>query len=133
MIEPIKDGNLHIELIQNNTPRMEELRAFAKTFEHEIEEHPFPIWAVKKNGQFIAYVQIAMAPVGFPAIHTDPNICKPRDTVELIKMFTSWCKIQYGGNGFVAAPMDSKTFTPATLQRIGFNRLNKELYAVDNG
>lgn len=132
MIEAVKDSHLNFELIQEGNPRLDELREFAKTFNHEIEQHPYPIFAVKKNGQFIAYVQVAMAPLAFPAIHTDPNICRPRDTVEIMKAFTYWTKIQHGGNGFLTAPTDSTTFTPAILERLGFIRLHKEVYAVNN-
>lgn len=132
MIDPIKDTHLTFELVPNGTPRMDEVRAFAKTFDHEVEAHPYPLFLAKKRGQFIGYVQMAVVPLAFPATHTDPNICRPRDTIEMIKAFTYWCKIQHGGNGFVTCPMDSKTFTPAIMERLGFSRLNKELYVVNN-
>lgn len=127
MNDIITCANLQFEWI--DTPeKWDKLEAFAATFNHNIVKHTLsPIVALKRHGRWIGYAQINKQPVVFSAWHTDPTICSPRDVVEGMKAFAGWAKIQHGG-GFSAVPLDTISFLPSVMSRLGFRRTNCELY-----
>lgn len=113
-----------------NLERTKELAAFAETFNHKITDFKHTIIIVKKNKQMIGYCQIINTPMVYPALHTDRTICTRRDTIEIMKAFTGWAKIQ-NGEGNIAVPIGSKTFLPHILQKLGFYPQHAEIYSVD--
>jgi len=105
------------------------IKEFAGSFDHEIKSFKYPILIVQKGDKIIGYGQLINVPILFPAFHTDPNVCSPRDVVETMKQFVGWSKIQHG-YGLTAVPKDSKSFTPDVLEKLGYNRMDKELYDI---
>lgn len=110
--------------------RTEELQKFAESFGHKIIDYRHTIVIVKKNKQIIGYCQIVNAPIVYPALHTNRTICTRRDTIEIMKAFTGWAKIQ-NGEGHIAVPIGSQTFLPHILKKLGFYPQQAEIYSVD--
>ena len=119
------------------------LKEFAHTFEHDIcpENVKAPVLIIKRvsgkgddrKEEWIGFVQMVNCPLLFTA--WNPNIATNRDVVEGMKAFTGWAKLQgvLQGRypGFAAVPNESKTFTPETMEKMGFRRLFAEIYAVE--
>ena len=111
-----------------NTPeKLEELRKFAATFEpaHTIPDTPHRIVIVKREGLWIGYAEIVTTPVVFSSWSKER--CKPSDIIDGMKAFVGWSKLQYG-EGFTAVPFDTRSFPEKIMNKLGFFRMNVELY-----
>lgn len=103
------------------------LNTFAASFNHTIDVTPHPILIWKQGERWVGYCQIVNLPVVFTAWH--PQSAKPRDTLEVYKLIRGWAKIQHGG-GFTTVPLDTETFTPKVMKKLGFNKTGMELYEL---
>lgn len=101
---------------------------FAKSFDHTIDSWAHPIVITKIGDRWLGYHQIIKECIMFNAFN--PKTCSPREVVEAMKALAAWARLQHGG-GFTAAPMDSKTFTPEVMQRLGFRRTGMELWELE--
>ena len=126
----VPGGDIRLEWVRTEE-QYEKLFKFAKSFDHNISKSINPIVVVKTRGsdQWRGYIQISKEPLAFTAWHTDLNVCKPRDVMEAMRCFAGWAKVQHGG-GFVAVPVDTKTFDPVIMAKLGFKRCNAEIYEV---
>lgn len=112
--------------------QIDKLRKFGSEFDHKLSDQSLshPILVAKVDNEWKGYFQIIQKiPIVFPSIH--PGKCKPMDTVEIMKAFQGWAKIQYGG-GIVAVPIDSSTFTPEIMEKMFFKRNFQEIYETVN-
>lgn len=107
------------------------LQGFAKSFDHDIGNPKLPLCIVKRNEIWKGYGQIINEPIVFTAWHTDRSVCSPRDLIEGMKAFTYWGKLQHG-SVMTAVPMDSKTFTPEVMKKLGAKRLQQEIYVWES-
>lgn len=107
------------------------LSEFAATFGHKITTRRYPTCMFLKNGKPYGYAYISRDPVAFTAWHSDRNVCTSRDVHETFQMLTGWGKFEHGG-GFVTAPIDSKTFTPEVMIKLGFGDTNCHLWEIRN-
>lgn len=102
------------------------LRKFAATFDHKIYTAQHPLLVFKRDGEWVGHFQIVTSmPIVFPA--WNPHVCNARDVVEGTKRMIAWGEIQHGG-GFVTVPLDTKSFVPDVMTKLGFSRMNMELY-----
>lgn len=122
----ITGSDLKIEWIKTDE-QFAKLVKFAESFEHKVVRSTSPLLAIKKHGQWVGYAQINVTPVVFTAWHTDRAICSPRDVVEGFKILAGWAKVQHGG-GFTSVPLDTVSFLPHVMKKLGFTRCNCELY-----
>lgn len=106
---------------------LEKLKDFAKTFDHDICNYRHEATEIRKGDQTVGYWQMYFVPTAFVAFH--PEHCEPRDTLDAIKALSSWAKIQHQ-QGWVAVNFDSKVFTPELMEKLGFHRMNTELYSI---
>lgn len=111
----------------NTVEHLNQVKEFAQTFQHDICNYKHKVTEVKKGDKTIAYWQMYFVPTAFVAFH--PEHCEPRDTLEIIKALASWAKIQHN-EGWVAVNFDSKIFTPELMGKLGFHRMNTELYSI---
>jgi hypothetical protein len=108
------------------------LQIFARSFDHNID--PFGsarIYELNRGDTTFGYADVIYLPVVFPAFH--PEITRPRDVTESIDGWKKHCQIAHGGEGLMAVPLDSerKTFPTEMLEKQGFSRMKREIYALN--
>ncbi len=105
----------------------EDLREFAKTFDHEIKTDNFPLVEFTKDGRKFGYAQVITSlPILFFAYHPDQT--SSRDIYEIGCRLLGWGDLQFGG-AFTATPTTGDTkFTPKIMEKLGFKRMGLELY-----
>jgi hypothetical protein len=106
----------------NERNRME---TFAKSFDHNISSWRFPIFEMKRDEKSFGYAQIVHIPIVFTA--WNPKACKPRDFIDGLNWWRAWGLTQ-NNHGFTTVALENKTFTPDLMKKIGFKRMNLELY-----
>ena len=116
-----------------NAEQLEELNAFAKTFDHILTEDDLtePILIAKCGEEYIGYVQIVGDRLAFPA--WSPNVY-PTKTVRAIEELIAWSKFDAAIKGrpivgFVARSKDSP-FDEDAMNKLGFENVNMELWSV---
>lgn len=118
----------YIQFEECDTPeKFSKLREFAATFEpkHFIPDNNHRFIIIKKDGIWIGYSEIVSTPLVFSS--WCKSRCTPRDILDGMKAFVGWSKIQYG-EGYTAVPLDTRTFPEKIMNRLGFYRLNVEVY-----
>lgn len=106
---------------------MNRMKEFAQTFDHDIQDYRHEVREIKKGDQTIGYLQMCLVPTAFVAFH--PDFCQPRDTLEIIRQYIAWAKIQHQ-QGWAAVSFGSTIFTPEIMEKLGFYRMNTELYSI---
>lgn len=69
-------------------------------------------------------------PVIYPAMHTDPNICSPRDTLEAAEAVFNWGRIQFGEAVVAIDPVKGPAFTEEICEKLGLHPTHKTLYST---
>ena len=105
--------------------QVDKLRTFAASFDHKIESLAHPIYIVKRGDVWIGYAQIVHLPVVFTA--WNPKTAKARGIWEAMLQFVGWAKLQFGA-GFTTVPLDTKTFLPEVMKKLGFRKMGLEIY-----
>lgn len=110
-----------------DTPeKLEELKKFAANVNppHIIPENQGRIIIVKRRSQIIAYAVEMKTPV---VIVTWGNNCLPRDIAEASSTLSCWSQIEHG-SALTAVELNHPTFPPNVMEKLGYQRLNLELY-----
>ena len=109
--------------------QIEKLKAFALEFDHRITTLKYPYVAFKVAGQWIGYAQLVDDPIVFPAFH--PGKATKRMVIEVMRNFVGQAKLrQPTQNGFVGVPLNTLTFVPHIMSKMGFEDTNNKLYIV---
>ncbi len=107
------------------------LGEFAEGFNHRATDRQLPIFVFVRDGKIRGYAQVHKAtPMAITAWHTDKEICNVKDVITGIMHLKGWAKIEKGG-GLTAVPVDSPTFTPEVMEKLGLKRLGLELYQFE--
>lgn len=66
--------------VVNTQEDLDKVGAFAESFDHKVDEFsPFPMITISRGSRLFAYYSVLRKPTIWPAFHTDPSICPPRD------------------------------------------------------
>jgi hypothetical protein len=106
-----------------------QLQTFANSFDHSIETWSHPIFIAKTDNKWIGYIQIVNQPTVFTA--WKPEAASARTIIEAMLQLVGWVRFQFG-SGFTTVPLDTKSFFPSVMKKLGFKRMNLELYEPEN-
>ena len=118
-------NNFEIEIHEAKPKEKEELKAWAKTFDHENEPSPWPLYVVTKGEKKLGYFYVANPVLIWPSLDYK---CTPRETKTVIEMVQKRAKLC--GNPAAVVPKDSDTFTPEAMKKLGFEETNCLLYII---
>ncbi len=127
---------LKFELVDTRE-KFEELKVFAATFNHEVDDTArLPIISVSRGTRQIGYFHVVNVPMIWPAFHTDPAICSPRDTMDFVEtvknyqFLTSLGGRTPNGESHALLPEDLSGggFTPEGLSKLGYTDLKQKLW-----
>jgi hypothetical protein len=107
-----------------------ELQAFARTFGHEIVEHPrINVFAHYRDGVLFGYSDHVYIPTVYPAYH--PEFTKPQDVIQVMRDFRILSQIN-GTPGYMGVPLvDGRpNFPDDVMTKLGFTRCNRELFSI---
>jgi len=110
-----------------DTPeKLAELKTFAANVQppHSIPEDAGRIIMIRRRGQLVAYAIECKTPV---VIVTWGNNCHPRDVAEASATLSCWSQLQHG-SALTAVTLNHPTFPPHVMEKLGYRRLNLELY-----
>lgn len=108
------------DVIQRNR-----MQTFASSFDHHIETWRFPIFEAIRDEKTLGYAQVVNIPIVFSA--WNPKSAKPKDIVAGMNWWRAWA-ITQNNYGLTTVPLNTKTFYPKTMEKLGFKRMNLELY-----
>lgn len=109
----------------NDSNERNRMQGFAESFDHSIDTWRFPIFECMRNDKTLGYAQVVNIPVVFTA--WNPKSCKPRDIVDAMNWWRAWA-ITQNNYGLTTVPLDTKSFYPKVMEKLGFKRMNLELY-----
>lgn len=115
------------QINSNDSQERNRMETFAKSFDHEISGWRWPHFEMKRNDYSFGYAQVVHTPIVFTAWHTKQ--CKPKDFIDGMNWWRAWGLTQ-NGHGFTTVALDNPTFTPDLMKKMGFKRMNLELYEV---
>lgn len=123
---------LKIQEISRFSEEFPKLQAFAQSFDHII--NPFAsarVFEMTRGDTTFGYADVLFMPIVFPAYH--PSVTRPRDVVESLETWRHVCRISHGGEMLLGTPLatERKTFPDQTLAKLGFTRLKREIYSVN--
>jgi len=109
---------------------MEQIQAFARSFDHEITPHPnINVYAHYRDDQLFGYSDHVFIPTVYPAFH--PEFTRPRDVLRVMADWKMFCQLS-GNVGYIAVPSNNDNgignFPEEVMQKIGLTKLNRELY-----
>jgi len=100
------------------------VKAFAETFNHETLSGD-QIIMIGREGRLFGYIQIHTRPILLGSWHPDAGARNIKEAIEDIR---KWVDMKFEGRAFTAVTLDHQTFPPKTMEKLGFKRLNVELY-----
>jgi len=116
---------LDYQLIPQNSPKFEELQAFAKSFDHDAPINSgINYYGIYKAGKLIAFSAHVFLPTVYPAFH--PDFCGAREVIQVCSDFRANMQIQ-GQVGFIGTPVkaDRIAFTDEVMEKLGFDLATK--------
>lgn len=116
----------HCQLVNSNDPNeRNRMQTFAESFDHNIATWRFPVFEGKRDEKTLGYAQVVNIPVVFTA--WNPKACKPRDIIDAMNWWKAWA-ITQNNYGLTTVPLETKSFYPKVMEKLGFKRMNLELY-----
>jgi hypothetical protein len=114
--------------IASGTREFEQMQHFAETFDHAILPSPNVNLHALYNGEVLfGYGETVFLPVYYPAYH--PDYTQPRDVMQTMSDWRSHIQIS-GKPGFIGVPLeaDRPNFQNATMSKLGFQQMRRELF-----
>ena len=116
--------------VQPGTHEFLELQAFARSFDHNIIEHPrINVFAHYRKGTLFGYSDHVYIPTVYPAYH--PEFTKPQDVIQVMQDFRVLSQIN-GTPGYMGVPLvDGRpNFSDEVMEKLGFTRCHRELFSI---
>lgn len=77
----------------NTDDEREELRTFAKSFDHILPENGLPVIRMYRGERLIGYFILMHVPIVISSFHTDTKICSHRDFKDSCEQIRAWQSI----------------------------------------
>ena len=109
------------------------MQRFAESFQHTIAPCPgFKTVVFEREQRVFGYADVSYVPIGFPAFH--PEVATPRAVHEIFQAWRAHGEISHGGGAIIAVPLDAErqTFPKAMIEGLGFRRMHRELYRMED-
>jgi hypothetical protein len=124
------DKKIDYKVIPKDSGEFLELVDFAEEFDHKVVDHPqVNVIGHYKNGKLFGYSDHVFVPVIYPAFH--PAHTTPRDVMQCMHDLRVFAQVS-GTAGYIGVPIqeDRKTFTNDIMDKLGFIRTRREIYAL---
>jgi hypothetical protein len=121
---------IHYKYVAPNTQEFQQMKTFAKSFDHEIYDSPnVTVHALCRGDVTFGYSDTVYLPVTYPAFH--PALTRPRDVIQVMSDWVSHTQLS-GKQGYIGVPLASESgranFPEETMNKLGLVRCNRELY-----
>lgn len=126
--------------VVNTQEDLDKVGAFASSFDHKVDAFsPFPMITISRGESLCAYYSVLRQPVIFPAFHSDPKVCSPRDFMDSFEairnhVFQSSLNPNSYPNGvmFMALPSHTKEkYGEEQMKKMGLNTNGTVLYQAN--
>lgn len=119
-------------LVPPNSPEMEALTQFAKSFDHHIVLHPkINVYAHYRDEVLFGYSDHEFIPTVYPAFH--PMFTKPKDVIQVLSDWRAHSQFACSPS-HIGVPLESESgrinFPLSVMEKLGLNRLNRELFGI---
>jgi hypothetical protein len=121
-------SSINYKYIAPGTQEFAQLQTFAKSFDHEIINHPnINVYAHYRDDVCFGYSDHVFVPTIYPAFH--PALTRPRDVVQVMNDWRTHQQLS-GKPGYIGVPLvDGRpNFSEATMQKLGLKRMHREVY-----
>jgi len=123
-------SSINYKLIPPNTQEFQQLQTFAKSFDHEIIQHPqINVYAHYRDDVCFGYSDHVFIPTIYPAFH--PALTRPRDVIQVMNDWRTHTQLS-GSIGYIGVPLESESgranFLNPIMNKLGLARINREIY-----
>jgi hypothetical protein len=123
-------SSIKYKFVPPNTQEFQQLQTFAKSFDHEIIQHPqINVYAHYRDDVCFGYSDHVFVPTIYPAFH--PALTRPRDVIQVMNDWRAHTQLS-GSQGYIGVPLESeagrKNFPDPIMNKLGLVRMNRELY-----
>jgi len=124
-------SSINYKYIPPNTQEFHQLKTFAKSFDHEINEHPnVNVYAHYRDDTLFGYSDHVHLPTIYPAFH--PALTRPRDVIQVMNDWKTHTQLS-GRLSYIGVPLETDThrmnFPEETMNKLGLVRLKREIYS----
>jgi hypothetical protein len=121
---------IEYKLIPKDSAEFLELADFAESFDHQIIEHPqINVYGHYKDNKLVGYSDHVFIPTIYPAFH--PEFTTPRDVMQTMHDWRVYNQFT-GGPSYIGVPLQGErtTFTNEIMEKLGLDRMHREVYQI---
>jgi len=123
-------SSINYKFVAPNTQEFQQLQTFAKSFDHEIIQHPqINVYAHYRDNICFGYSDHVFIPTIYPAFH--PAITRPRDVIQVMNDWRTHTQLS-GNAGYIGVPLSNDphrgNFPEDVMNKLGLARMNREIY-----